>query len=223
MPISKVAIIKKNYMGTIRIFQVLTFVILAAAGTWGYFQYVKLAAAQEAIAKSETEMTGLQASVDDFALQYKDLSTKSTEDTAAITNKVLEVYPQDENYTALTRILDQYAGDANTNLEPFFASSLAFSQPIINANTEYAVLPFTMSLTASRKNFDDFLRYIETSGDLDTRIRLMDIKTISLEIPEPEVEIAGAEATETGPETLNVSFALNSYFRKPVGATPNAQ
>jgi hypothetical protein len=219
MPISKVAIIKKNHTGTTRLFQAMTIVILVAAGVWGFFQYQKLTSAKEALVKGETEMTTLQSSVDEYAQSYKDLATKAAKDTAAITNSVREVYPQEEGYTALTRVLDQYAEQANTNLDPFFAGSLSFSEPTINATTEYAILPFSMSITASRKNFDNFLRYIETSGDLDTRVRLMDIKTISLQLPQAAENASSGATTETGLETLNLSFALDSYFQKPVGAT----
>jgi len=221
MPISKVAIIKKNHVGTTRIFQVFTVLLLIAAGTWGFFQFQKLTAAQDALAKGETEMTTLQASVDDYAQSYKDLASKAAQDNAETVNSVREVLPMEEGYTALTRALDRYAQDANTATDPFFNGSLSFGAPEIKADKDYATLPFTMSLTATRKNFDDFLRYIETSGDLDTRVRLMDIKMISLQLPTPETTTGGSTTTP-GPETLNVSFALDSYYQKPVGvqATP---
>jgi len=220
MPISKVAIIRKNYSGTTRIFQALTIVVLIAAGTWGFFQYQSLIATQAALAKGETEMITLQTSVDDSAQAYKDLGTKATADTSLITNAVRAVFPQEEGYTSLTRVLDNYAVTANTVADPFFAGSLSFGSPVIDAKNEYATLPFTMSINASRNNFDKFLRYVETSGDLDSQVRLMAIKTVSLQLPDPT---GAATAESTGPETLNLSFALDTYFQKPVGATAKTQ
>lgn len=222
MPISKVAIIKKNYTGTTRIFQAASLIILVAAGTWGFLQFQKLTAAQEALAKGRAEMTTLQTEVEDYAQEYKDLVAKISQDNEETINSVRAVLPEDEGYTVLTRTLDLYANAADTNIDPFFSGSLSFSQPIINANKEYAELPFTMSLVASRKNFDDFLRYVETSGDLDTRVRLMDIKQISLQLPTPEESVQGLDE-EVGPETLNISFSLSTYFQKPVGVTGTPQ
>jgi dsDNA-specific endonuclease/ATPase MutS2 len=220
MPISKVAVIKKNYAGSIMIFKALTALTLIVAGTWGFFQFQKLTSAQEALAKGETALTTLQASVDDYAQSYKDLASKAAQDNAEIINSIRDVLPVEENYTALTRTLDRYAQDANTATDPFFNSSLSFGVPEIKADKDYAVLPFTMNLTASRNNFDNFLRYIETSGDLDSRVRLMDIKMISLQLPNAaETENLGANQAK-GPETLNVSLALNTYYQKPVGAKP---
>lgn len=220
MPISKVAMIRKDYSGTTRIFQALTIIVLIAAGTWGFFQYQSLVATRSALAKGETEMITLQTSVDDSAQAYKDLGTKATADTSLITNAVRAVFPQEEGYTALTRVLDNYAVTANTVADPFFAGSLSFGNPLIDPKNEYATLPFTMSITASRNNFDKFLQYVETSGDLDSQVRLMAIKTVSLQLPDP----TGAATTQTtGPEMLNLSFALDTYFQKPVGATANTQ
>ncbi len=215
---TQVAVIKKNYIGQARIFQFLTVVILIAAAVYCYLQYQKLTAAQDTLTKGQVLMTSMQTSVDQFAQSYKDIQTVANADTAKTANAIQAVFPVEQSYTALTRTLEAYANSINTSTSTFSADTLSFSQPIMDPKSEYAVLPFTMTISTSRDNFDKFLRYVETSGDLDEGVRLMDIKSIALSLPTADANTVGT----TGPQTIDLSVSMDSYFQKPVTGAATA-
>jgi len=223
---TQVAIIKKNYAGTAHIFQLLTVVVLVAAGVYGYFQYQKLTEAQTALNDAQAQVTPLQTTADDSTSAFGDLKKQADTDTAEISNKIQGVYPSDQNYTALTKMLDDFftANDKPDNR--IFENSLSFSAPLIDAKNEYAVLPFTMSILTSRDNFEKFLRYVDSSGDLEGSVRLMDIKSISLSLPAVAPETAEGQAPESqAAESANdliVSLSMNSYFQKPAAGAQAA-
>jgi len=212
---TQVAIVKKNYPRLKHSFQLLTVLVLVAAGVYCYFQYQKLAEAQTALADEQSRMSSMQASVDQYSRSFDDLKKAADADSAEITNKIQGVYPLEENYTALTRMLDVFFKDNDKPSNPIFAGSLSFSEPVVDANKDYAVLPFTMSIEGTRENFEKFLRYVEGSGELGGNVRLMDIKMISLNFP-AEAAAAFTVSPEAGAaENLNVSVSMDAYFQKP--------
>lgn len=212
---TQVAIIKKNYAGTAHIFQLLTVAVLVAAGVYGYFQYQKLAEAQTSLNDGQAQMVTLQTAADDSTAAFSELKKEADTGAAEIINKIQGVYPPDQNYTALTIMLDDFFKENDKPDNRIFENSLSFSTPVIDAKNEYAVLPFTMNILTSRENFEKFLRYVDSSGDLEGTVRLMDIKSISLSLPQEAVETTDVQATE-GENDLTVSLTMNSYFQKPV-------
>jgi len=219
---TQVAIIKKNYAGMAHIFQLLTVVVLVAAGVYGYFQYQKLAEAQTSLNDAQAQMAQLQTTADDSTSAFGDLKKQADTNAAEIINKIQAIYPSDQNYTALTKMLDDFftANDKPDNR--IFENSLSFSAPITDAKNEYAILPFSMSILASRDNFEKLLRYVDGSGDLEGTVRLMDIKSISLSLPSEAAGTAEGQAAEVAND-LSVSLSMNSYFQKPAaGAQPAA-
>jgi len=212
---TQVVVIKKNYAGTAHIFQAMTAVVLIAAGVYGYMQYQKLTEAQAALLDEQGKSVSMQATVNDSGLAYDAMKKKSDTDSALIINEIQTVYPSDQNYTGLTTMLDSFFEDNDKPDSRMFNSSLTIGQAVIDAKKDYAVLPFTMSIDASRENFDKFLRYVDSSGDLEGRVRLMNIKNISLGLPAenvPGTENAGTEVSKD----LTISVSMDTYFQKPV-------
>lgn len=212
---TQVVVIKKNYAGTAHIFQAMTAVVLIAAGIYGYTQYQKLTDAQAAVQDEQTRSVSMQATVNDTSMAYEAMKTKADADTTLIINKIQRVFPSEENYTGLTTILDAFFEENDKADNRMFNSSLTIGMPKIDANKDYAILPFTLSLDASRENFDKFLRYVDSSGDLEGGVRLMNIRNISLGLPNEsnaETESAGGETSKD----LTVSLSMDTYFQKPV-------
>jgi len=216
---TQVVVIKKNYAGTAHIFQAMTAVVLIAAGIYGYMQYQKLNEAQTALLDEQAKSVNMQVTVNDTSTAYDAMKKKADVDTTEIINQIQAVYPADQNYTSLTTMLDSFFEDNNKADNRLFNSSLTIGLPIIDANKDYVILPFTMSLDASRENFEKFLRYVDSSGDLESGVRLMNIKNISLSLPAeniPGTENAGTEVSKD----LAVSVSMDTYFQKPVAGTP---
>jgi hypothetical protein len=218
---TQVAVIKKNYARTAHVFQLLSVVALVAAGVYGYLQYQVLTVAQNALSVAQAKVAPLQSSADKTTAAFGELKSQADTGAEDTINKIENVYPSDQNYTALTMKLDEFfkANDKPDNR--IFQNSLSFGSPIIDAKNEFAVLPFTMSILTTREKLETFIRYVDSSGDLEGDVRLMDIRSISMSLPQEAEETT--EAPVAGSEDLTVSLSMNSYFQKPTAGVPTAQ
>ncbi len=196
----------------INMYLIASAVLVVAAGVWGYFQFVQLSTAWAAIDAGKSLETRLTQSNDEFKKAYVELNTASKAEYKSILDGLAVILPNSEQYTELTRTFDKYFYDQNSAVDPIFMNDLRFSKPKADKNSEYSVLPFAMTITSTENKLDDFLRYIEGSGSLEEpRTRLMDIQSISLNLP-----VADLNAADGTVEPLDVSIAGNAYFQKMV-------
>ena len=128
------------------------------------------------------------------------------QDFENVRNAVDGVLPSEENYTALTKTLDDFVLTLNRQSPSIFMSNLKFSQPRMDADEEYAILPFSMTLSTTRANLERFLQYTENSGSLDDASRLLDVRSITINFP-------GETGLGQEQELLTVSLSLNAYFQ----------
>lgn len=215
---TQIAIRRKNYPRSIRSFTMLSIFVLILGGVYGYLQYNNLTAAQTALAKSQETASALQTSVSKFTQDYADLKTAFDQNFSSVLNSLQGVYPSEESYTELTRKLDEFFRPNDTISNPIFASDLKFSKSKIDASKDYAVLPFSMTITTTKDNFQKFLRFVENSGSLEARTRLLDISSISINFTSSQPSGTGAAAPAE--QLLNVSVAMNAYFQKPLATAP---
>lgn len=212
LPTKKVVIPRQNYNRQIRTYTVLTILVLLAAGTYGYFQFQKLTEAQAALAKGQADLAALKSTETQIADQYTTLKGAFETEFKTVQNAIEGVLPSDENYTALTKALDDFVLTLNRQSPSIFMSNLKFSQPRFEKETDHAVLPMTLTLATTRANLERFLQFAENSGSLDDGTRLLDVRSISISFPQQQV--VGAPAGDTS-SLLNVSLAVNAYFQAP--------
>lgn len=216
------ALQKRNYAKSIRSYMVLIVLTAGLALYYGYTQYVKLSGAQDALAKEQTRITELQSIQAGTSTDYINLKRDFDQKYSGVLDSLQAVYPLEENYTDLTRLFDSFFQTNNTPFNPVFVSDIKFGQAKIDASSEYAVLPVTMTIAGTQDNFMKFLKFIETSGVLEDKTRLMDIRSISINFTGSSA-LAGLVTTQTSNlPMINVSIALNAYFQKPflkAGAT----
>ena len=188
----------------------LVIITILLAGYYGFTQYTKLHGAQEALALEQNQITDLQKletqSAKDYAAHKKEFDQKY----ASVLDSLQAVYPPQENYTDLARLFDNFFQQNNSATNPIFANDIKFGQARNDANADYGVLPVTMTVTGTQDNFMKFLKFIETSGVLADKTRLMDVRSISINFT----------STDSGQKMINVSVALNAYFQKPYSAAP---
>ncbi len=212
---------RKNYGRSIRAYFALAVVVLAAAGVYGYMQYTKLTEVQSAIASEAATLTKMQAAEKQIQAEYANIKSAYDTDFSTIRESIEEVFPSEEQYTKLTRVLDDFVIEHNnTTLNPIFMGSLSFGQPRIDEEKGYSVLPFTLDLDTTRENLEKFLEYIENSGSLENGIRLMEVESISLNFPRKTVSAFATGELQTEIPTLGVNLILNAYFQLPADTTP---
>ncbi len=210
------ALQKRNYAKSIRSYIMLIALTAGVAAYYGYTQYVKLSGAQDALAKEQTRITELQNVQAGTGTDYINLKRDFDQKYSGVLDSLQAVYPLEENYTDLTRLFDSFFQTNNTPFNPVFVSDIKFGVAKIDANSDYAVLPVTMTIAGTQDNFMKFLKFVETSGVLEDKTRLMDVRSISINFTGSSA-LAGFGVTQTtsNQPMINVSVALNAYFQKP--------
>lgn len=202
----KIKIPRKNYQRQIRTYVVITAVIGIAAIVYGFFQFQDLSAARSALEDGQTRLSEMTSFETQIAEQYSTLKTAFDQDFENVRSAVDGVLPSEENYTALTKTLDDFVLTLNRQSPSIFMSNLKFSQPRMDADEEYAILPFSMTLSTTRANLERFLQYAENSGSLEDGSRLLDVRSITINFP-------GETGVGQEQELLTVSLSLNAYFQ----------
>lgn len=154
----------------------------------------------------ETSLTDSFIGVNDAIRDMDDdiSSAKLTyQDTTSAKNDGLsDVFPSEEDLTSLTRAFDEFEVANNFSNSSFFISSISYGNSSVSADSQYRILPIDMSIDSSEDNFYKFLEYIETSGNLDSGIRLMSIDNVSIDFQSGEDE-----------ELMSYTLDLNAYFQ----------
>lgn len=123
--------------------------------------------------------------------------------TADIDKKLQNVFPVEENISSLIQQFDQFESNIARTDSPFEISSINFKG---DTDEElYSYLPISMEIKSSPTNFSRYLQLIENSGSFDNEIRLMDIVSISIKLPQSQMD------SQNNIVSFNVE--LNAYFQ----------
>lgn len=179
---------------------ILALLILGGVGYYGYTRYLVLETTEEEIIKSESFRNQLEEELGSLAAPFSEAKAEFKETELSRVEKVKAVFPEEEELTELTRTFDDFEVKNNFSNNPFFISSLNFKEAMTEENLPYRILPIDLSIQSSTKNFFKFLEYVENSGSLDTKVRLMEINSINVDL------------NSKGKITFQVS--LNAYFQK---------
>lgn len=127
----------------------------------------------------------------------------------AVSDELNYVFPEKENHTLLTRTIESFSNELNKTKNPFLISNLQYLKPEVSKDGDYMILPFKMTIHSSHDNFIKFLEYVEDSGTLSEKTRLMDIQSIVINFVSPQ----GSQGNISGKDEINFNVSMNSYFR----------
>lgn len=177
---------------------------------YGILQFRIMKAEEQAILDNVNVTTTQNAVLKKAEDAYKAYSADQEKKYADYTKKITSILPPDENYTDLTRQLDEYFDLQDKPGSPIFQSSLRFGKGAPVQGMAYiSALPISMNLESSRENFYKFLEFIDKSGSLETGTRLMEIKSVQINFPE------GGEVVEDSTQKVNFNVELISYYQTP--------
>lgn len=206
------AIKKRGYIYSIQSYLIFGAILLGVSAYFGYQQINNYFAANDALKLEQDNLSTMQTNVAQVKTDYANLKKQYDEQIASINDALQFVLPEQEAYTNLVRIFDQFSAQNNSQGSPFFVSDVKFGTSRQDAKNDYSILPVTMTINASKSNLMKFLQFIENSGMLENKTRLMDIRSISINF---------SSADGAGDPTLNVSLAVNAYFQKTKTTTTN--
>jgi hypothetical protein len=199
----------KSKFFQLRLYAVLTVVLLAVLGFYSYTNTMKLLDIRAEIETNNNIYSTLTETDNRIANELETVKLENEDLTLTIQNQLDLVMPQGEALTSLTRILERFASDIHRLKNPFMISNLQFVKSKTNEELGYDVLPFKMTIQSSYDNFFKFMEFVENSGTLSDETRLLDIQSIVINFVTP----TGAENNTSGRDEINFNVTMNAYYR----------
>lgn len=183
-----------------KIMTVFALVLLAGLGVFGFIHVTFFLDLYNYNNEIEAAITDVKIMADSLSSDVVEAKIIFQETNSVKNDNLTDVFPATEDLTSLTRAFDEFSVENNFSNDPFFINSISYKESFDSG--QYMALPFTMKIESSKDNFYKFLEYIESSGNLDSHIRLMEIMSISTNL------------TENENETISFSLEVNAYFQK---------
>jgi len=191
---------KKHQKLYIKVYAVLCLIILATMGFYSYQKWQEYSLIKTAVEKNKDLVTVLRENVSDEKSTYELNKNGFNSMNEEIEEKLEYIFPSVDDYTSLTRQIDEFEEELSKKNNPFDISNIEYMTA--EDAGDYSVLPLRMNIESSDDNFTKFLHLLENSGSLDNQIRLMDIQSIRLNFNE-----------EDDSDIINFTVQINAYFQ----------
>lgn len=198
-------ILEKRQKMHIKAYAILCGLLLIAVGAYSYFKWLEYTQINVLLTESDGLISTLQSGASQASTNYFEKKPEFDQLDESIEKKLIDIFPETDNYTQLTRQLDSFEEDLAKVNSPFEVSHIDYQSPI--ETEKYSVLPLRMSIRSSSDNFRKFLHLIENSGSLNDQIRLMDITSIRLNFENKDEDVSTQEI-------INFTVQINAYFQK---------
>lgn len=201
----------KSKFFQLRLYGVLTIMLFIAAGYFTYTNVMNFLEIREQVTNNEVLFEGLDNNSQQIEAELRKVKEENIDLIQTIQNQLDVVLPKSEDYTSLTRSLDNFASEIHRLKNPFLISNLQYSKSKGDSELAYEIMPFKMTIQSSFDNFFKFLKFVETSGTLSDETRLIDIQSIIINFVTP----TGTEGNTSGRDEINFNVAMNAYYRSP--------
>jgi len=197
-------LILQNQKRNIRAYLVLSLIVVLGTFALGYFKYSEYKVIKAALVENQTYSSELKTAVANEKVAFQNSKNNYDKLFDEMNANLKEVFPSDDNYTELTRAFDLLESKLNRSKDPFLISNIDYQDIQTSEDGTYKYLPLRMTISASNNNFTKFMQYIEESGSLSEKVRLMDVQSINLSLNDNEKD---------GVNTINFSIKINAYFQ----------
>ncbi|MFA6305838.1 MAG: hypothetical protein WC651_03890 [Candidatus Gracilibacteria bacterium] len=205
MPNLSYLIATKREDTQIKSYAVLCGILLIAFGVFTYTKWQEYSVVSTVVEKNESYISALEEQGANEKAAFETKKDSINQLKTEIETNLVEVFPKSDAYTELTRKFDTFEQKLSNKDSVFEISNVEFQGATREAN--YSILPVRMSIRGSKENFEKFLHYVETSGSLADKVRLMDISSIRLNF-ENTGDLSGKKE-----EIINFSVQINAYFQ----------
>lgn len=184
---------------------VLASIIFTGALGWGLYQFTIFQQTKADIAELREDIGKTTTQWERVDRTYRDLKQTLALREAERTEAIAAIFPPDEYVTEFTRLMDTYVLKHTFANNPLFLTQMTFEKSVAPKEAFYRIVPAQVTIESSRDNFFKFLEFLEQSGSLANRVRLMDLQKIS-------INFAEGNSVEAGREDINFSATLHTYF-----------
>ncbi len=198
------AFIRQHYLSrSIKLYMIGVVIVGLLVSYYGIEKYLEYSDKVAIVNDSEKGLAGLtQTKKSDGDLATK-VQTDYKEQDEEMRKGLALVFPSQENYTELTKIFDAYFLENNRVNNPIIATDMQFGTPAADTSGKYDVLPISMNITASEANFYKFLSFVQDSGTLTKKLRLLDLKSVQMNFAE-----------DAGKHKIQFRAEISAYFQK---------
>ncbi|MDP4007846.1 MAG: hypothetical protein Q8P68_01510 [Candidatus Peregrinibacteria bacterium] len=176
--------LKQLYEKNDKFFLILSIILLIVTGYFSFGYYSELSDVKASVLGFEQVEETLTKKLSDASVDFASKTELFTDRRNEHLFELQKVFPLDAEKTNFTRFVDDYFFRNNFLSNEIFLKSMVYGNP--SPNDGYYVIPVSMSITSSKTNFMNFLRYVENSGAIQSNIRVMDIKSIDVTFREDD-------------------------------------
>lgn len=193
--------LKQLYEKNDRFFLILAVILLIVTGYFSFKYYAELRSVKADIISFDKVEENLTNTLSDSNVDFTTKTDFFTERSSEHLAELEKVFPLDSDKTNFTRFIDDYFFRNNFLSNEIFLKSMVYGNPIMG--DEFYELPVSMSITSSKTNFMNFLRYVESSGAIQSNVRVMDITSIDVTFREDD----------SGGKLYDYRISLNIYYQ----------
>lgn len=203
------AFIRQHYLSrSIKLYLIGVVIAGLLVAYYGIEKYLEYSEKATIVSESETSLTALTETKKTDGDVYTKVQTEYKTQDEEMQKGLALVFPSAENYTELTKILDAYFKENNRGSESIIATDMQFGTPVADSGGKYDILPISMNITASEKNFYKFLSFIQDSGTLSKKLRLLDLKSVQMNFADDESGSASSK------NKIQFRAEIQAYFQK---------
>jgi hypothetical protein len=199
----------KSRQFQVRLYGILCVILVSIIGFYSYTNVTKMLDMRTNIStynQLHNSLSETDGRLDDELGTIKETNSELVQ---KIQSELGYVLPGTENHTDLTRTLESFANDVHRSRNPFMINSLQYQSPQKAEEGNYNILPFSLSIHSSHENFFKFLAYIDNSGTLSEKTRLLDIQKIVINFVSPQ----GTQGNISGADEINFNISMHAYFQ----------
>lgn len=209
-------------------FYVMFLLLVLAVGGYYFYQWTsEFMTVQDNIQQTTLVKQALANELLELKGVYPEIKADYQNQVVPIDKDFEAVFPSHEDYKNLARYFENYFNQHNTSNDPFILSSISFGNPSVPASrttpktrgekvTEtsaaYSILPVNISFSCSEKRFVEFFDFIQDSGSLEDKSRLMSIDSFETSLGDEEEE----EMTDAEKNLGSYSLSIKAYFQKSI-------
>ncbi len=205
MPNLSYLLATKREDAQVKSYAILCGILLIAFGFFTYTKWQEYSTITTFVDKNTSYIAALKEQGANEKALFESKKNSINQLKSEIEANLIEVFPSSDAYTELTRKFDTFEQKLSTKDSVFEVSNIEYQSVVKKDN--YSILPLRMSIRSSKANFEKFLHYIETSGSLADKVRLMDVSSVRLNF-ENNSDLSGKKE-----EIINFSVQINAYFR----------
>lgn len=208
------AFIRQHYISrSIKLYMIALVIVGLGLLYFGIEKYLEYNDKSTVVTESDALLGSLTADHKKEADEFAAIQASYKEADLTLNKELASVFPLTEDYTSLTKEFDDYLYTYNKKnaTDPVVATNIQYGAATTDAAAKYSILPISMDISSSEAGFYDFLRFVQSSGTLSKKLRLLDLKSIQLNFSDSGSANSSGKLSKS---TIQFRADLSAYFQK---------